>query len=149
MPERTEYETGARVTKVATNDQLHQDFSRKAAENRKPPLGMGPTERSAQERSETDRSDLRNARPHNPEDDARGQSEANHQGGTNDGITSGRSARPFWQEGWRCNVPPEKAEPKISPRYAFHTLLRSNICACGVSPRSTKRSAEHLWRRPP
>lgn len=61
MPEHTEYETGARVAKVATKGQLHEDFSQKAAENRKPPLSVGLTEKSAQERSETDKSDLQDA----------------------------------------------------------------------------------------
>ena len=88
MPEHTEYETGSRVPKVASKEQMHEEFSQKAAENKKPPLGIGLTEKVDLERSETDKSDLQDSRTSNPEDDAKGQSESNHAGGRNDGVSS-------------------------------------------------------------
>lgn len=57
MPKPTQYETGARKLQPATGPDPRDDFSQKAAENRKPPLGIGLTE-SIDERSETDKSDL-------------------------------------------------------------------------------------------
>jgi len=88
MPENTAYETGGRVPKAASKDQLQEEVSQKAAENRKPPLGIGLTEKVDQERSETDKSDYQDLKPTNPENDAKGQSEANHAGGRNSGISS-------------------------------------------------------------
>jgi hypothetical protein len=88
MPEHSEYETGARILKSATGPDPRDAFSQKAAENKKPPLGMGLTEKSDRERSEADKSDLRGGRTGGPESDAKGQSEQNHAGGSNDGTTS-------------------------------------------------------------
>ena len=81
-------ETGARILKSATGPDPRDNFSQEAAENKKPPLGIGLSEKSDQERSETDKSDLRGVTKAGPEGDARGQSEKNHKGGTNDGVSS-------------------------------------------------------------
>lgn len=85
MAEHTSYKTGARKLVTATGPDPKDDFSQKAAENKRPPLGVGLSEKSNVERSEADKSDLRRT---TPKDDARGQSESNHAGGTNDGMVS-------------------------------------------------------------
>ena len=60
MPEEpTKYETGARKLQPATGPDPRDEFSQEAAENRKPPLGVGLTEKVDVERSEVDKSDLR------------------------------------------------------------------------------------------
>ncbi|MGO4831969.1 hypothetical protein AB4144_06665 [Rhizobiaceae sp. 2RAB30] len=43
--EHTEYETGGRKPSERTGPDPSDEFSQKAAENKKPPLGMGLTER--------------------------------------------------------------------------------------------------------
>jgi hypothetical protein len=87
MIEKTAYEHGARELKPLDGSDPHDAFSQKAAENRKPPLGIGLTERLS-ERSENDKSDLTDSKNGTPEADAQGQSEKRHGGGTNDGVSS-------------------------------------------------------------
>jgi len=87
MPDKTAYELGARKLTPLTGPDPHDDFSQKAAENKKPPLGIGLTEKSS-ERSESDKSDLQQAPDGTPEADAQGQSEQRHAGGSNDGVSS-------------------------------------------------------------
>ncbi len=87
MAEKTAYEHGARVLKPLEGPDPHDDFSQNAAENRKPPLGHGLTE-GKHERSENEKSDLIDSHHGNPEADTHGRSEANHAGGSNDGISS-------------------------------------------------------------
>jgi hypothetical protein len=59
----------------------------KAAENRKPPLGIGLTERTF-EQSETEKSNLQDGKRNNIAADASGKSEKRHAGGSNDGMSS-------------------------------------------------------------
>ena len=80
-------ETGARELKPKLVSDANDDFSQKAAENKKPPLGMRLTERLT-ERSEGDRSDLQDAPSGTPQSDAQGQSERKHAGSSNDGVSS-------------------------------------------------------------
>lgn len=87
MPDKTSYEHGARELKPLTGPDPHDDFSQEAAENKKPPLGMGLTEK-LDERSEADKSDLHDSKGAGPEADAKGQSEKHHAGGSNDGVSS-------------------------------------------------------------
>ncbi len=87
MVKKTAYEHGARELKPRKGPDPSDDFSQKAAENKKPPLGIGLTEAN-HERSENDKSDLRDGDRGNPEADAQGQSEKNHAGGSNDGVSS-------------------------------------------------------------
>ena len=87
MTEKTTYEHGARELKPRKGPDPNDEFSQKAAENKKPPLGIGLTEKTS-ERSETDKPDLRDGKGGRPADDAAGQSEKRHAGGTNDGVTS-------------------------------------------------------------
>src|SRR5690606_31033777 len=83
MTTRVAYETGARKLEPRTGPDPSDEFSQKAAENKKPPHGMGLIDREDHhERSEADKSDLQQER------DAAGQSEDNHAGGSNDGTTS-------------------------------------------------------------
>jgi hypothetical protein len=44
MPEKTAYETGARKYPARTGPDPSDEFSQKAAENRKPPSGVGITQ---------------------------------------------------------------------------------------------------------
>jgi hypothetical protein len=88
VSEHSEYETGARKLVERTGPDPRDAFSQKAAENRKPPHGMGLTENPDLERSEGDKSDFRDSEPEGPESDARGQSEKHHAGGLNDGVSS-------------------------------------------------------------
>ncbi|SMH53953.1 hypothetical protein [Mesorhizobium australicum] len=85
MPEITAYEHGARKLEARTGPDPSDEFSQDAAENRKPPLGIGLTEKVDRHRSETDKSDFRDM---TPEKDAEGQFEDRHAGGSNDGVTS-------------------------------------------------------------
>jgi len=87
MPDKTAYELGARKLTPLTGPDPHDDFSQKAAENKKPPRGIGLTEKSL-EHSESDKSDLQQATDGTPESDAQGQSEQRHAGGGNDGVSS-------------------------------------------------------------
>jgi hypothetical protein len=87
MAEKTAYEHGARELKSQDGPGPHDDFSQKAAENKKPPLGMGLSERTS-EHSENDKSDLTDGKVGTPEADAQGQSEKRHAGGKNDGVSS-------------------------------------------------------------
>ena len=87
MAEKTAYEHGARKLEPLKGPDPHDDFSQKAAENKKPPLGLGPTEKTS-ERRETDKSDLQDNRDGGPEADAQGQSEKRHAGGSNEGVSS-------------------------------------------------------------
>ena len=82
---RTAYETGARKLAAHVGPDPSDAFSQDAAGNRKPDGGVGLTEESDMERSETDKSDLRNG---TPQSDAAGQSEEKHAGGENDGMSS-------------------------------------------------------------
>lgn len=84
MPDNTAYEHGARKLKPLTGPDPSDAFSQDAAENKKPPNGVGLTEQPDVERSETDKSDLRSAATGSPKEDAKGQSESNHAGGSND-----------------------------------------------------------------
>ncbi|MEQ1943512.1 hypothetical protein ABMA32_13945 [Mesorhizobium sp. VNQ89] len=84
---RTAYEHGARELKPRSGSDPNDDFSQKAAENRKPPRGIGLTDPPG-EHSESDKSDLQNKPTSNPEADAKGQSEKRHKGGSNDGVSS-------------------------------------------------------------
>ena len=61
MPDNTAYEHSARKLKPLTGPDPSDAFSQEAAENKKPPNGMGLTEQPDLERSETDKSDLRGA----------------------------------------------------------------------------------------
>ena len=87
MIKKTVYEHGARGLKPRRGPDPRDDFSQKAAENKKPPLGIGLTE-TTHERSENDKSDLRDGDRGNPETDAQGQSEKKHAGGSNNGVSS-------------------------------------------------------------
>lgn len=80
-------ETGDRELQRKRVPDSNDDISQKAAENKKPPLGVGLTEKLS-ERSEEDKSDLQNSPLGTPQSDAQGQSEQNHAGGTNDGVAS-------------------------------------------------------------
>lgn len=84
---KSEYESGARKLEPASGPDPRDGFSQKAAENKKPPRGVGLTEANREERSQDDWSDLRDQKT-GVERDARGQSEKNHAGGSNDGTTS-------------------------------------------------------------
>src|SRR4051812_49424351 len=88
MANNTAYEHGARKLKEHIGPDSSDDFSQEAAENKKPANGMGLTEKSSQERSEADKSDLRGSGTGSPEEDAAGQSESNHAGGSNNGMSS-------------------------------------------------------------
>src|SRR6187401_482399 len=88
MTEKSAYEHGARELKPLKGPDPHDAFSQKAAENKKPPLGMGLTEKSSEERSESDKSDLTDGKGGEPAADAQGQSERRHAGGSNDGVSS-------------------------------------------------------------
>ena len=88
MVNNTAYEHGARKLKEHTGPDPSDDFSQEAAENRKPRNGMGLTENSAEQRSESDKSDLRGKGTGSPREDAAGQSETNHAGGSNNGMSS-------------------------------------------------------------
>ncbi|RLP22132.1 hypothetical protein [Mesorhizobium sp. YM1C-6-2] len=87
MTEKTAYEYGARALKPRKGPDPNDEFSQKAAKNKEPPLGLGLTEKTS-ERSETDKSDLRDGKGGKPEADAQGQSEKRHAGGSNDGVSS-------------------------------------------------------------
>jgi hypothetical protein len=87
MTEKTAYEHGARELKPLKGPDPHDDFSQEAAENKKPPLGMGISEK-IDERSENDKSDLTDGKGGKPEADAQGQSAKRHAGGSNDGVSS-------------------------------------------------------------
>jgi len=91
MPDNTAYEHGARKLKPLTGPDPSDAFSQDAAENKKPPNRMGLTEQPDIERSETDKSDLRGAVTGSPEEDAAGQPESNHAGGSNDGVANANS----------------------------------------------------------
>lgn len=62
MPDKTAYEHGARELKPLTGPDPRDEFSQKAAENKKPPHGTGLSETS-RERSETHKSDLQDSEP--------------------------------------------------------------------------------------
>lgn len=81
MPDKTAYEHGARALKPLEGPDPNDDFSQKAAENRKPPLGIGLTEKVHQERSEGDKSDLRGPGTARPASDAEGQAEPSGEAG--------------------------------------------------------------------
>ena len=87
MTDKTEYEHGARKLKPLEGPDPNDAFSQEAAENRKPPLKIGLTEKTS-ERSENDKSDLTDSKGGTPEADAQGQSEKRHAGGHNDGVSS-------------------------------------------------------------
>ena len=95
MAEKTAYEHGARKLMPLKGPDPNDAFSQKAAENKKPPSGIGLTEPS-NERSENEKSDLTDGRGGKPEADARGQSEKRHAGGSSDGVSS---ANPRVQSG--------------------------------------------------
>ena len=80
------YESGVQKPGVPHGPDPHNEFSQEAAKNKKPPNGVGLSENPGFERSETDKSDFRGSA--HPEADARGQSESNHAGGGNDGVSS-------------------------------------------------------------
>ena len=86
MTEKTAYEHGARELKPLKDPDPHDDFSQEAAENKKPPLGIGKSEK-IDERSENDKSDLTDGKGGKPEADAQGQS-AKHAGANKDGESS-------------------------------------------------------------
>ena len=88
MTEKSAYEHGARELKPLKGPDPHDAFSQKAAENKKPPLGIGLTEKGSEERSESDKSDLTDGKGGEPAADAQGQSEKRHAGGSNDGVSS-------------------------------------------------------------
>jgi len=81
------YEHGARELKALDGPDSNDDFSQKAAKNKKPPRGVGLTEPRF-ERSENDKSDLIDSNDGTPEADAQGQFENRHAGGSNDGVSS-------------------------------------------------------------
>lgn len=85
--ERNNRETGARHLPAKTGRDANDEFSQKAAENKKPPRGMGLTDAPG-EHSENDKSDFQEAPTGKPEEDAHGQSERHHAGGKNDGVSS-------------------------------------------------------------
>jgi len=87
MKDKPAYETGVQKLQTLKGPDPRDEFSQKAAENQKPPLGMGLAEK-IDERSEADKSDLRDSARGQPENDAAGQSETRHAGGHNDGTTS-------------------------------------------------------------
>jgi hypothetical protein len=88
MVNQTAYEHGARKLKEHSGPDPNDDFSQEAAENKKPPNGMGLTEASTEQRSEYDKSDFRGEGTGSPQEDARGQFETNHAGGSNNGMSS-------------------------------------------------------------
>ncbi len=63
MANVTAYEHGARKLRAKTGPDPSDEFSQDAAENRKPPLGVGLSEKVDRHRSETDKSDLRASTP--------------------------------------------------------------------------------------
>ncbi len=85
MANVTAYEHGARKLRAKTGPDPSDEFSQDAAENRKPSLGVGLTEKVDRHRSETDKSDFRDS---TPEKDAEGQVKDRHAGGSNDGLAS-------------------------------------------------------------
>ena len=87
MADKTAYEHGARDLNPLNGSDPNDAFSQEAAENRKPPLGIGLAEKTF-ERSENDKSDLSDTKGGRPEADAQGQSEKRHAGGDNDGVSS-------------------------------------------------------------
>lgn len=88
MVNNTAYEHGARKLKEHTGPDPSDDFSQEAAENKKPTNGMGLTENSTEQGSEFDKSDLRGGGTGSPAEDAAGQSEKHHAGGSNSGMSS-------------------------------------------------------------
>jgi hypothetical protein len=86
MAEKFAYETGARWPKPLKGSDPHDAFSQDAAENKKPPLGIGLTEK-VPERSETHKSDLTDSAGV-PEADAAGQLKRSRAGRSNDGTAS-------------------------------------------------------------
>jgi hypothetical protein len=72
--EENKRETGARHLPARTGRDARDDFSQKAAENKKPPRGMGLTDAPG-EHSENDKSDFQDAPTGKPADDAQGQAE--------------------------------------------------------------------------
>ena len=63
----TDYEIGANVLKSVTGPDPRDNFSQKAAKNRKPRFRIGLSEKSALERSEADKSDLRDTSTGSPQ----------------------------------------------------------------------------------
>jgi len=80
-------ETGARHHPAKGYRDANDDFAQGAAENTKPPRGMGLTDAPG-EHSENDKSDFQDAPTGTPEGDAQGQSERHHAGGKNSGVSS-------------------------------------------------------------
>ena len=89
MAEKTAYEHGARKLMPLKGPDPNDAFSQKAAENKKPPSGIGLTEPS-NERSENEKSDLTDGRG-KPEADAQGQSAKRYAGGSNHRVSSAPS----------------------------------------------------------
>jgi hypothetical protein len=87
MAEKFAYETGARTPKPLKGPDPHDAFSQEAAENKKPTLGIGLTEK-VQERSETHKSDLKDSGAAGYEADAAGQFEKVDAGPSNNGMSS-------------------------------------------------------------
>lgn len=87
MAEKYSYETGARAPKPLKGPNPHDAFSQDAAENKKPPLGIGLAEK-VEERSETHKSDLTDSSAGVPEADAAGQFERSRADRSNNGISS-------------------------------------------------------------
>lgn len=54
MPDKTAYETGARKYPARTGPDPSDEFSQKAAENRKPPSGVGITQGAKKKSADDD-----------------------------------------------------------------------------------------------
>jgi hypothetical protein len=87
MAEKFAYETGARAPKPLKGPDPHDTFSQEAAENKKPPLKIGLTEKVG-ELSETDTSDLADSNAGIPESEASGQFEKGQADRSNNGMSS-------------------------------------------------------------
>jgi hypothetical protein len=102
MSEKTAYEHGARELKPLEGPDPHDAFSQKAAENRKPRGGIGLSDAPG-ERSENDKSDLRDASAVGPGPDAQGHSDKHHTGGSlmsnspKDGQPGTTDQSPRWE----------------------------------------------------
>jgi hypothetical protein len=88
MAEKTAYEQEARELKPLKGPDPHDAFSQKAAENKKPPLGIGLTEK-VHERSETHKSDLTDSSAGVPEAEAAAQFKGSRADRSNSGMSSG------------------------------------------------------------
>jgi len=67
MNDKPAYETGVQKLQTLTGPDPRDEFSQKAAENEKPPLGMGLVERVDEERNEARQAGLRDGAQRGPD----------------------------------------------------------------------------------